>query len=65
MGNGEEISTELLINRAIQRGLTVQDLDKMSVGMIIDFLTVCQNDEICAIESSNKIYATQTDIDNF
>lgn len=37
----------------------------MSVGMVIDFLITCQNEELNALESSHRIYATQTDIDNF
>jgi len=53
------------MDRAIQRGLQVQDLEKMSIGMVIDYLIVCQNDEIEALENKDKKYATQSDIDNF
>jgi hypothetical protein len=64
VGNSET-STEILINRAMSRGITIQDLEKMDIGMIIDYLITCQNEDIEAEENKGKRYATQADIDNF
>ena len=64
MGNSET-STEILINRAMSRGITIQDLEKMDIGMIIDYLITCQNEDIEAEENKGNRYATQADIDNF
>lgn len=55
-----------MLRRAIERGLTAADFDGMTIGMIIDYLTTCQNEDL---ESGSKKHdsparpATQADID--
>lgn len=58
--------TETVMRRAIERGLTAADFENMTVGMIIDYLTVCQNEDIDARKKKNagqERSATQADID--
>lgn len=55
-----------MLRRAIERGLTAADFENMTIGMIIDYLTTCQNEDL---ESRGKKHdsparpATQADID--
>lgn len=58
--------TEHLLRRAIERGLTAADFGNMTVGMVIDYLTVSQNEDIEAREREKRgpvRQATQADID--
>lgn len=54
------------MRRAIDRGLTAADFESMTVGMIVDFLIVSQNEDIEIRERREAgpvRLATQTDID--
>lgn len=56
------------MRRAMERGLTVADLESMTIGMVLDFLVEYRNEEIEAQERKKKgvtRYATQEDIDAF
>lgn len=33
------------MRRAIERGLLAADFENMTLGMVIDFLTMCQNED--------------------
>ena len=58
------------MRRAIERGLVVADLDRMTIGMLIDYLIEAQNEDVEAAEKKTKKEpparkATQADIDAF
>lgn len=53
----------MLLRRAISSGLTVADLDLMSIGMVLDYLVTCHNDE--QDSEKEKKYATMADIEAF
>lgn len=55
-----EWSTALFLLRAVQLGLSMDDLDKLSLGMVMDMFTESSNDT-CEYD---KI-ATQEDFDAF
>ena len=57
------MTTEDILRMAIARGLTTADFETMELGMIIDFLTTCQNAEYEAKNPTRT--ATQSDIDAF
>ena len=67
-GTREPLTTELLLCHAADRGLSLIDFEHMTVGMVLDYLTLCQNLDI---EARNKKpeeptrQATQADIDAF
>ena len=67
-GTSEPITTELLLYRATDRGLNLLDFEYMTIGMVMDYLTLCNNVDI---EGRNKKpeeptrMATQSDIDAF
>jgi hypothetical protein len=52
-----------LLKRAIDSGLTVADLDLMSIGMVLDYLVTCYNEN--QEKEPPKRYATAADIDAF
>lgn len=54
------MSTPLLILRAVQMGISVQDMDLLSIGMIQDMYTESLNDQ----EDYARV-ATQEDFDKF
>jgi hypothetical protein len=51
------------MHRAIERGLSVADFENMSLGMVIDYLITCQNEEQKTRTDSRQ--ATEADIDSF
>lgn len=53
---------EDVIAIALRRGLTLQDFESMTVGMIVDFITACSNREI---GKDDTVYATKADYDAF
>jgi hypothetical protein len=53
-------STALIVLRAVQIGLKLDDLDCLSLGMIYDILTEAANDDY-----NWKQIATQDDFDRF
>lgn len=48
---GGAITTETILRRSIERGLSASDFETMTFGMVIDFLIDCQNEDI---EAQNK-----------
>ena len=62
-GSSQEITTEILLKRAIDSGLTAADLDMMSIGMVLDYLVTCYNEN--QEKESPKRYATAADIEAF
>lgn len=42
----EALSSELILHRAIERGLSAADFENMTIGMIIDFLVTCQTKKL-------------------
>ena len=57
------MTTEDVIRVAIARGLSLEDFERMELGMIIDYLVTCQNAEYEAKHPQRM--ATQGDIDVF
>lgn len=55
-----EWSTALFLLRATQLGLTMNDLDRLTLGMVFDMFTEYSNDS-CEYEE----LATQEDFNNF
>lgn len=54
------MTTALILLRAVQIGLTLDDLDSLSLGMVYDILTEAANDDC-----EYKQIATQDDFDRF
>lgn len=54
------MTTPLFLLRAVQLGISVRDLDLLTVGMVIDMHTEQANDEF-----EYPIAATQVDFDKF
>lgn len=55
-----EVNTPLFYLRCCQLGLSMSDLDYLTMGMVYDMLTECNNDNY-----DYSIKATQDDYDNF
>jgi len=58
----------MLIRRAHERGISIADMEDMTVGMILDYLTTCNNEDYDAKNKKDKgvtRYATQDDINAF
>lgn len=56
----------MLLHRAVERGLTAADFENMTIGMIIDYLTTCQNEDLesrSEKHDSSARPATQADVD--
>ena len=58
------MTTEILMLRALERGLSLSDFDYMTVGMIIDFIVTYNNERIEDQEEKSR-QATQDDFDRF
>ena len=58
------MTTEILICRAIERGLSLRDFDNMTVGMIID-LIITYNNLNNKDDEEEVREANQNDFDNF
>lgn len=59
-GSSRQITAAMFYLRCLQLGLSISDLDLLSVGMVIDILFEHNNDS-CEYETA----ATQADFDNF
>lgn len=60
--------SETILRRAIERGLTAADFENMTLGMVVDYLTVCNNEDIEVQQRKKeapKRYATADDIAAF
>ena len=55
-----EMSTPLLLLRAVQMGISIQDMDLLTIGIIQDMYTESINDQ-----TDYARVATQEDFDNF
>lgn len=62
--SGRKITTPLFMLRAVELGISVRDLDYLSVGMVMDMFTEKINDAQHD-ENADVREATQKDIDNF
>lgn len=61
-----ELTTEILMVRALERGLVLSDFREMTVGMIIDYITTYNNLNLNEEEKEDEIrMATQADYDAF
>ena len=61
-----EITTEKIILRAVERGLSLSDFDEMTVGMIIDFIVTYNNENLTEEEKEEEMRsATQADFDRW
>ena len=58
------MSTELLIIRASERGITLSDFDNLTIGMIMDILITFNNENYTEDEEDIRV-ATQDDFDRF
>lgn len=60
------MTLELLILRALERGLSLQDFQVMTPGMIIDFIITYNNERLSDEEREDEVReATQADYDRF
>lgn len=55
-----EITTPLLMLRAVQLGISIRDLDLLTIGMINDMFVEAENDKL-----DHPVIATQEDMDRF
>lgn len=55
-----EVSTALFLLRCVELGLSLSDLDEITIGMVFDMFTEKSNDDV-----EYDQVATQEDIDNF
>lgn len=60
MRSEREMTTPLLYLRALEIGLSLQDLDLISIGLLLDMWTEKSNDS-----ASYRRVATQEDFDRF
>lgn len=58
-----ELSTELLIARALERGITLSDFDNLTIGMIMDIIITYNNENNFEDEDTRE--ATQQDFDSW
>jgi hypothetical protein len=60
------LTTELVMLRAIERGLTLRDFEDLTLGMIIGFITTYNNEHLDDNEKEDTVRtATQADFDRF
>ncbi|SHI75051.1 hypothetical protein SAMN02745975_00526 [Geosporobacter subterraneus DSM 17957] len=58
-----ELTTELLMVRALERGLSLRDFEELTVGMIIGYIVTYNN---CNVDEEDiEREATQADFDSF
>ena len=58
------MSTELLIIKALERGITLSDFDNLTIGMIMDILITFNNENYAEDETDIRD-AGQSDYDNW
>lgn len=59
-----ELTTEIIMVRAIERGLSLLDFNDLTLGMIIDYIIAYDNDRIEEEDSADR-QAAQSDFDAF
>lgn len=57
------MTTPLFLLRCLEVGLSIRDLDLLTIGMVIDIWTEHINDSVKSKENARK--ATQEDFDRF
>lgn len=57
------MTTSLFLLRCLEVGLSIRDLDLLTIGMVIDIWTEHINDSVKSNDNSRK--ATQEDFDRF
>ncbi len=60
--------TETILRRLIERGISISDMDEMTLGMALDYLVTCNNEDYEADrkrKNGTTRQATQADIDAF
>ena len=61
-----ELTTELIMLRALERGLTLRDFEDLTLGMILDFIITFNNEQLADDEKEDSVReATQEDFDRF
>ena len=58
------MSADLLIIRALERGIALSDFDNLTIGMIMDILITFNNENYTEDEEDIRV-ATQDDFDRF
>ncbi|MDP3059045.1 MAG: hypothetical protein Q8N36_06270 [bacterium] len=62
------LTTEIIMLRALERGLTLQDFDLLTVGMLIDYIVAynaASRPDSEQTESARERLATQQDYNRF
>jgi len=61
------LTTEILIIRALERGLSLSDFSEMTIGMIIDFIVSYNNENSKDEDNTDEEVrvANQSDFDRF
>jgi len=60
------MTTELLMIRALERGLSLRDFEDMTPGMIVDYIITYNNDRLDQEDMEDEYRpATQADYDRF
>lgn len=58
-----EMTTPLFLLRCVQLGLSIRDLDLLTIGMVNDMFIESRNDEVA--DEAYAVQATQEDFDAF
>lgn len=60
------MTTELVMLRAIERGLTLRDFEHLTLGMILGYVVTYNNEHLDDNEKEDTVRtATQADFDRF
>ena len=59
------MTTALFLLRCVKIGISIRDLDLLTIGMVLDIWTEKGNDDVKGSESSNIRVAGQEDFDKF
>lgn len=57
------MTTPLFLLRCVQLGLSIRDLDLLTIGMVNDMFIESRNDEVA--DEAYAVQATQADFDRF
>jgi len=59
------LTTDILIVRALERGITLADFEVLTIGMIMDLIITFNNDNYEDTTEENVRMATQADFDRW
>ncbi len=60
------MTTELVMLRAIERGLTLRDFEELTLGMILGYVVIYNNEHLDDNEKEDTVrQATQVDFDRW